>query len=186
METKKCSRCKEILPISNFYIKYKNPDRYYPECKSCRYDIVKNYTKKNEKHCKERAIKYYIDNKKIIQTRRSEYRAKNYTHVLEINQTWVMENKQKVLETKRKHNKKLRETFLDMYGRSCACCGETAVEFLTIEHKLGQKGIVRHKKETGKFAYSKATKEYRPDLYEVLCMNCNFSKGRYGYCPHQK
>ena len=25
-----------------------------------------------------------------------------------------------------------------------------------------------------------------PDRYRVLCMNCNFSIGMWGYCPHNK
>jgi len=81
-----------------------------------------------------------------------------------------------------KYKKGLRNKFLEMYGNKCACCGETKVEFLTIEHKLGQRGS-RHK-EGGPEAYAKALKDYRPDLYEILCYNCNCAKGRYGYCPH--
>lgn len=187
METKNCSRCKKALPLSNFYIKYKNPIiKYYPECKSCRAIIAKNYTDKNKDHCKEVSSKYYLENRDRIRTRDAKYNLDNKEHVTILKQVWTMAHIDSVRETKRKHNLKLRESFLDMYGRICACCGEDKVEFLTIEHKLGQRGIVRHKKETGKFAYSRAIKEYRPDLYETLCMNCNFSKGRYGYCPHQK
>lgn len=74
-----------------------------------------------------------------------------------------------------------RESFLEMYGKSCRCCGEGKKEFLTIEHIRGQAGG----KESSTTAYRKAALEYRPDLYEVLCMNCNHSKGRYGYCPHE-
>ncbi len=76
-----------------------------------------------------------------------------------------------------------RAKFLQMYGVKCACCGETMEEFLTIEHKLGQTGV--RKKESASAAYRKAVQDYRPDLYEVLCMNCNHSKGVRGYCPHQ-
>lgn len=80
------------------------------------------------------------------------------------------------------HRKEVRRLFLKMYGGRCSCCGETKEEFLTIEHKNGQ---VKGKKEVGIVAYRLATKEYRPDLYCILCWNCNCSRGRYGYCPHQ-
>jgi hypothetical protein len=42
------------------------------------------------------------------------------------------------------------------------------------------------KKESSHYSYRLAAKEYRPDLYEILCYNCNCSKGKHGYCPHQK
>lgn len=101
----------------------------------------------------------------------------------EYHQRWYAENKDRLLKQSRKLYADYRNDFLDMYGRACACCGETHIEFLTIEHLQGQRGT---KRRVGNKAYRDATKEYRPDLYETLCMNCNHAKGRYGYCPHQK
>lgn len=185
METKTCSRCKLSLPLDNFYVKYKTPRIIrYSECKKCRLEITRNYNKKPER--REYAQSYYQKNKDTIRSKQNEYYKENKEHVTKLKKDWLQNNKEKRQDTIRKYNKKLREQFLDMYGRVCVCCGETHVEFLTIEHKLGQRGIKRSKKETGKFAYLTAIQEYRPDLYEVLCMNCNFSKGRYGYCPHHK
>lgn len=79
---------------------------------------------------------------------------------------------------------RVRMEFLEMYGGKCTCCGETLCEFLTIEHKLGQSGTER--RDTSAKAYRKATQNYSPDIYEILCMNCNHAKGKYGYCPHNK
>lgn len=81
-------------------------------------------------------------------------------------------------------SKKWKDAFYDMYGRVCTCCGESRQEFLTVEHKHGRTS--EHKGKFGHAVYRLCTKEYRPDLYETLCMNCNFSKGKYGYCPHEK
>jgi hypothetical protein len=78
----------------------------------------------------------------------------------------------------------LKTLFYDMYGRKCMCCGETRAEFLTIEHKQGRDG--KHVGASGTRLLTLCTKEYRPDLYEVLCWNCNCSKGKYGYCPHNE
>lgn len=92
---------------------------------------------------------------------------------------------QKNKETKKEYQRKLtreyKQSFLDMYGGKCACCGETIFDFLTIEHKQGQQKATRR---TGLVAYRDSVKEYRPDLYEVLCWNCNCAKGKLGYCPH--
>ena len=75
----------------------------------------------------------------------------------------------------------LRNAFLQMYGSKCACCGEKIREFLTMEHK---QGLIGQKRKAGTTGYKIAVTEYRPDLYETLCMNCNHAKGRIGYCPH--
>ena len=81
--------------------------------------------------------------------------------------------------------KKRRLKFIEMYGGQCSCCRENNIEFLTIEHKKGQ-NVGWRKRERSHQSYCRAIKEYQPDLYEILCMNCNHSKGKYGYCPHKR
>ena len=71
--------------------------------------------------------------------------------------------------------------FFEMYGEKCACCGEATKEFLTMEHINGLQGQKKHR---GMGQYTDAINEYRPDIYETLCMNCNHAIGRIGYCPH--
>ncbi len=100
----------------------------------------------------------------------NEYGKKNYPKY-----------KDSKLEYQRKLRSRYKNKFLEMYGKGCSCCGETIYDFLTIEHKQGQQKISRR---TGLVAYRDAVKEFRPDLYEVLCWNCNCAKGKLGYCPH--
>jgi hypothetical protein len=90
-------------------------------------------------------------------------------------------HKESKLDYQRKLTKRYKQEFLDMYGGRCSCCGQTLPDFLTIEHKLGQEKSTRR---TGLVAYRDSVKEYRPDLYEILCWNCNCAKGKLGYCPH--
>lgn len=105
--------------------------------------------------------------------------------------------KKKVLEWKHDHrdeynsikcqqytNRRLK--FISMYGGKCACCGETTMEFLSLDHidpktKLRANG----KKENTPMALGRAIKEYRPNEFQILCHNCNQAKGYYGVCPHQ-
>jgi len=67
----------------------------------------------------------------------------------------------------------------------CACCGEAQLEFLTIDHIAG--GGNKHRKAIGKngaqFRKWLIDNQF-PDGYQVLCMNCNWAKGKYGKCPH--
>lgn len=72
---------------------------------------------------------------------------------------------------------------LKQYGEACKCCGEARFEFLTIDH-INSDGAT-HRKEI------KTTTLYRwliannfPPGFQTLCMNCNFAKGKYGFCPH--
>lgn len=111
--------------------------------------------RKYDEYNKDKAAQYYKDNQEHIRKR-------------------VKEN----TETR-------RDEFLQMYGNKCICCGETEKAFLTVDHVKGQKGVPREKKERGITLYRNAIAEYRPDLYRVFCMNCNFATRYEGsICPH--
>jgi hypothetical protein len=101
----------------------------------------------------------------------------------EANRIWQRDNSIRRSKGKRERRQQIRKEFLAMYGNKCVCCGESQVEFLTLEHRQGQIGI--KSKQTGRDAYSEATKKLDLDKFEILCMNCNHAKGRYGYCPHK-
>ena len=78
--------------------------------------------------------------------------------------------------------RKLKAQIVAGYGGSCSCCGATELEFLTIDHIHGRDGV---KRERG--LYRRLIREGFPsDELRLLCMNCNFSLGRYGYCPHKR
>jgi len=84
----------------------------------------------------------------------------------------------------------IKQVILDHYGNKCACCNEFRKEFLTVDHINGDGA--EHRKILGK-AQSRGTNFYRwiirnnfPDNLRILCMNCNWSLGQLGYCPHTK
>lgn len=86
-----------------------------------------------------------------------------------------------------KSRKKCKSEVLEHYGGKCACCGESHVEFLAIDHIDG--GGNEHRKKLGKSGttfYFWLRKQGFPDGYRVLCHNCNQSRGYFGYCPHEK
>ena len=80
---------------------------------------------------------------------------------------------------------RLRNEMFDHYGRSCACCGETRPEFLTIDHVDG--GGAAHRRE-GVKGGSQTMRWLRrnkfPAGFRILCANCNLAMGIYGVCPH--
>lgn len=99
---------------------------------------------------------------------------------------WHAKNREKSNRNALERRLRLWRTVLDAYGPGCDCCGETHIEFLTIDHKNG--GGRQHRKELSTTAQmlNWIIKNGFPDSIRILCMNCNLSYGVRGYCPHQK
>lgn len=83
----------------------------------------------------------------------------------------------------RKSNNKLKMLVISHYGGRCACCGETNVDVLTIDHING--GGKKHRKELG---FHSSLEFYRwlrdnslPSGFQVLCFNHNCGKA-IGWC----
>lgn len=104
---------------------------------------------------------------------------------------WRQRNPEK-MKTYR-HNQVIRrkQKVFFHYGNGkvqCACCGETTFEFLTVHHLNG--GGSKHRREIGcqggDRIYRWLVQNNFPDGFQVLCMNCNWAIGQFGYCPHEK
>ena len=90
----------------------------------------------------------------------------------------------------REKRRRLKLRICAAYGGRCVCCGETTIEFLSIDHKNNDGGKRRkagcYPSLGGNSFYRWLLKHGCPqDNYQLMCMNCNSSKGHYGYCPHQ-
>jgi hypothetical protein len=86
---------------------------------------------------------------------------------------------------KTKMEKKLRTEVLESYGNCCVCCNEKEPMFLSVDHIYNDGA--KHRQEIGNFLYRWLKKNGFPkDRFQLLCHNCNFAKGIYGHCPHQK
>jgi hypothetical protein len=97
-------------------------------------------------------------------------------------------SEQGVLNYSQRTRQRLRLEVLQHYGGKtpvCACCGETHIEFLSIDHVDG--GGTQHRLKIMKYGgfYSWLKVNNFPSGFRVLCHNCNQSIGLYGYCPHQ-
>jgi len=86
-----------------------------------------------------------------------------------------------------------RKLVLEHYGGtppSCSCCGESIIEFLTVDHIDNDGAAHRrdNKIASGGQTYSWIIKNNFPPGFQILCMNCNFgrahSEGK--VCPHKK
>ena len=79
--------------------------------------------------------------------------------------------------------KDARLKVIKAYGGGCACCGETAYEFLAVDHINGD-GYIERRSLTGQQIVKRLIRENFPQGYRILCHNCNCAIGFYGYCPH--
>lgn len=73
----------------------------------------------------------------------------------------------------------IRQKTIALYGGKCAMCGISEFDILTIDHI--HYGGRKHVRDSGGCIpmYRKMLKDYRPDLYQVLCYNCNCGKKTY-------
>lgn len=87
----------------------------------------------------------------------------------------------------REKRRRFRIEMVNAYGGKCVCCGETEIQFLSLDHINGG-GEAERKKffgPSGVLAYLKS-RGWPTDKYQILCHNCNMSKGFYGECPHMR
>jgi hypothetical protein len=81
-----------------------------------------------------------------------------------------------------------RLMILNHYGNGnphCVCCGESHFQFLALDHING--GGSKHRKEVGNgtMLYAWIIRNNFPEMFQILCHNCNSAKGFYGQCPHK-
>ncbi len=93
----------------------------------------------------------------------------------------------RIKSREKKRRVRLKGRILAAYGGACACCAETATEFLCIDHVDG--GGNEHRRYLGTAGRGNAFYQWLinrdfPSGFRVLCMNCNHALGHYGYCPH--
>jgi len=105
-------------------------------------------------------------------------------------------------EAFKNYRRTIKVEVFDAYGGAvCRCCGETEFEFLTIDHinndgaahrrsiaaeaNNGRGSKTKYRAPSGFAVYFWLKKHKFPTGFQILCMNCNFAKGKLGYCPHQ-
>jgi hypothetical protein len=117
-----------------------------------------------------------------------KWRKKNPDKLRLINGKYYKVNRVKLNAAYKKQRDKNRLICIVHYGGpepKCACCGENRLEFLSIDHIKGKGNAHRKEiKRWGSTFYKWLIQNRFPRGFRVLCHNCNFSLGAYGYCPH--
>jgi len=91
----------------------------------------------------------------------------------------------------RQYTARIMAEVFEHYGDRCSCCGETEMNFLTIDHVNGdgaehRRAVAGTKKWGGRNLYMWLRKHGYPDGFQLLCWNCNCGRQRTGgICPHK-
>jgi hypothetical protein len=163
MRKKKCSKCGKYKKLDYFSPHKDNGTRLqlHSWCKKCQ--SVENLRR------------YY------------ERRKNNPEEIRMKARLWRAKSKEIISSYSKKYNSNRRLKILKHYSDGtpkCACCGETEIKFLSIDHIDG--GGLKHLREIGGRGRLPAwiIKNNFPNGFQILCHNCNFAKGHYGKCPH--
>jgi 5-methylcytosine-specific restriction endonuclease McrA len=190
---KKCTICKQVKPVSEFYKGSHSKDGYYSRCKICHGKAVKDWQENNSEHFKqikkvwkkahhrEHSLhnkKWASENPDKVQEMMKEWRQKNP----EYGSNWRKNNLDKIRNYEHVRRARMRgnggnltteewHTILNFYDHRCLCCGRTDVK-LTIDHVLpiflgGKHTIDNVQPLCGPCNSSKRDKhiDYRKELY---------------------
>lgn len=191
-----CKSCAVALTEKNWSL-FDKERRYYC-CKDCERQRRQRWYRER---CKKRE-KYCFDETRSCRQCGINLTKENWTRCRAANGDYVC-TKCSTAYTKKRHSRNrvrfseyskqrnwlLKGEVMRAYGGKCACCSESALEFLTIDHVNGGGG--KHRKKLGVSAgisfYRWLRKQGFPkDEYQVLCYNCNCARGFYGVCPHKR
>ena len=137
-------------------------------------DFYPDKTKKDGRHtvCKEcvksdRRARYAADPELFRQRNIANYYAKG--------------GREKMAE----RHRGLKDEAIAAYGGRCQCCGETAREFLTIDHKNDDGAEHRKVVRAADILRWLKARGWPQDDFQLLCWNCNCARGIHGVCPHE-
>lgn len=174
--SKRCRKCGEVKPLTEFYRSKRHPDGHRARCKDC---------------CNEQRRASYPAIRERVMAEHRDYRKRNPEKVRESQRRWRSENVEYLTEIWRQRNADLKAQVLAHYGQSCACCGTT--DRLSIDHVNGDGW--QHRTElfgdpqrggTGTRYWAWLIQAGFPEGFQTLCRPCNSSKQRGERCrlPH--
>jgi hypothetical protein len=154
--TKRCARCKEDKPLTEF-----SPN--------------KRYTLDVSSYCKPCNSKSSV-----------EYAKRNREKVTAYQRAWTLANRDRLTARNRERTQAIKQAAINAYGGMCACCDATELVWLTIDHVADDGAAKRRSGEHthGHKFYVWLRDQGYPDGFQVLCFNCNWAKS-HGGCPHQ-
>jgi hypothetical protein len=116
MGEKKCNKCDEVKPFSDFNKDKSRKDGYHSICRLCK----QIYYEENKKKIKEKNRKYYQDNKEKLKEWQKKYTKENIEYIQERNRENYHDNKEYYNEKSKKYyqdNKEKIEEYQKKYRK---------------------------------------------------------------------
>jgi len=157
---KRCSKCKQVKPITEFNRQSQQKDGLRPSCRLCQKADGLIYANAHREQIAAYGARYFRDHRTEIMAKKPE-RDHRYA--------W-----------------QLRQRIFAQYGNTCTCCGETTIYFLQITHPDGRQAPhVADIGYVGGDAVCRYLKKHHyPDAYRLLCANCLRALSSFRFCPH--
>lgn len=134
---------------------------------------------------KEYMKEYNKNNRYKLNEWKKEWRKKNPEKVKEMAARSRVNNSENIREWHKKDAQNAKTDCMNAYGGKCVCCGESELTFLTIDHINGTSLKKNQSYRLGTSLYKWLRRNNYPrDNFRILCCNCNYSCGFFGYCPH--
>lgn len=96
MQIKKCSKCKKIKLLSEFYKNKFRLDRYSDWCKKCNNKYSKKYYQKNKEYLKKCFKEYRKNNLEIVREIQKKWNENNPKRKKELHKKWRLNNSEKL------------------------------------------------------------------------------------------
>lgn len=163
----------------------KAADGFAVWCKECMSEYQKAYRAKTADQQRAQQAQYRAANReKIRASKRAAYQA-NLDANRQRHREYYADNADRKRAQQRDRAATRKARVIEAYGGKCACCGETVIPFLTIDH-IANNGA-EHRREIGGSSsiYWWLVNQGFPEGFQVLCWNCNAAKHLVGVCPHQ-
>ncbi len=193
--TKRCTRCLEVKPTAQYQLNPATSDGFDTRCSACanelkmmrRHGIVPDEpTGMDFFKCCARCGLWNITTKDFQGRKTGKRDAYCRICTKVIKDGFYLNNKGTILPKEKIKRWALRLEMIAAYGGKCSCCGESAPEFLTIDHVDG--GGTSHQRSVGGpsgVIRELKAKGWPRDGFRLLCWNCNCTRGHFGACPHE-
>ena len=170
LTSKKCNRCKADKPLADFHKGDCSHGRQ-PRCKECQKAATYEWREKNP-------ARFAAHGKASRERHRDKRNAACRAD--------YVRNRDKRIAGQKAYARALKDRAYAAYGGYvCACCGETEISFLSIDH-INNDGHEHRKTVKGSAILHWLRDNNYPSGFQILCMNCQFGrKHNNGTCPHQ-
>lgn len=108
MGEKKCNKCDEVKPFSDFNKDKSRKDGHRSICRLC----GQIYNEENKEKRKENTRKYYQDNKENLKEKQKKYRKENLDYIKERDREYYENNKEKYKITQKKYREENRDEII--------------------------------------------------------------------------